>query len=627
MADDPISQLPLGGGITGSEQIPASWFNPNPGGGWNTYRYPVSAIAQYAQAGGLVIQAPGNTGEVLAGQTGDQPIWIPAGQTGQFLTANSGGQPTWSNIIPGQGVTSFSFGASGLTPSTPTNSDIVMGGVLSLAYGGTGTATFLANSLVYSNGSSLQATPAWAAGDLFIIDGSGNPNWLGPGTAGQFLTSGGANTPPLWTNIGSGVSSISLGSTGLTPNSPASGAVVIAGTLNTASGGTGLTSFNSGGAVYATSSSALATGTLPTTAGGTGTTTATGSGSNVLATSPTITTPTINNGTLNNPTINNPVGLTLPNLNGGCLAGTRNRIINGGFFLDQYNAGATKTFTAGAGGVYCVDRWYAYCLGANATGHRISSTGPAGSPEQNAYQLIGAVGVTKLALGQRIASRDCFDLAGGSITISFDVSCSTLTSVTVTLSYATSVDTFASTTPIGTSVITGISGALSRVSATIAVPSAATTGLQVEFSVGATTGTFVISNVQVESGTTATPFERRLNMLEGLLCRQRFETSYAGDFALGAVTQMGSEYFYLSLSGQSTISAGSSIRYLPKAATPTIVVYSVNTGAAGKVYDVTSNIDVTVSVANAGKQSFQWAATTANHILQFAFHWAAGCEL
>lgn len=47
-------------------------------------------------------------------------------------------------------------------------------------------------------------------------------------------------------------------------------------TVATGYGGTGLTSFTSGGAVYATSSSALTTGTLPVTAGGTGATTLTG---------------------------------------------------------------------------------------------------------------------------------------------------------------------------------------------------------------------------------------------------------------------------------------------------------------------------------------------------------------
>lgn len=48
----------------------------------------------------------------------------------------------------------------------------------------------------------------------------------------------------------------------------------VTGTLPTANGGTNLTAFTSGGAVYATSTSALTTGTLPITAGGTGATTA-----------------------------------------------------------------------------------------------------------------------------------------------------------------------------------------------------------------------------------------------------------------------------------------------------------------------------------------------------------------
>jgi hypothetical protein len=42
--------------------------------------------------------------------------------------------------------------------------------------------------------------------------------------------------------------------------------VTVAGTLATANGGTNLTSFTSGGAVYATSTSALTTGTLEGTA-------------------------------------------------------------------------------------------------------------------------------------------------------------------------------------------------------------------------------------------------------------------------------------------------------------------------------------------------------------------------
>lgn len=68
-----------------------------------------------------------------------------------------------------------------------------------------------------------------------------------------------------------------VGSANLTFN----GTTLTANTLNltnllaTNYGGTGLSSFTSGGAVYATSTSALTTGTLPIASGGTGQTTAT----------------------------------------------------------------------------------------------------------------------------------------------------------------------------------------------------------------------------------------------------------------------------------------------------------------------------------------------------------------
>jgi hypothetical protein len=55
---------------------------------------------------------------------------------------------------------------------------------------------------------------------------------------------------------------------------PANSANTISGVVPVANGGTGLSSVTSGGAVYASSSSALTTGTLPITAGGTGAATA-----------------------------------------------------------------------------------------------------------------------------------------------------------------------------------------------------------------------------------------------------------------------------------------------------------------------------------------------------------------
>jgi len=130
-------------------------------------------------------------------------------------------------------------------------------------------------SIVSSDGKSVLITAggtgvtSYAVGDTLYYAAGTVLSKLSIGTAGQVMTSTG--TAPQWSTLsGIAVTTISFGSTGLTPNSATGGAVTVAGTLGTANGGTNLTSFTSGGAVYATSTSVLTTGTLPTTAGGTG---------------------------------------------------------------------------------------------------------------------------------------------------------------------------------------------------------------------------------------------------------------------------------------------------------------------------------------------------------------------
>jgi hypothetical protein len=78
-------------------------------------------------------------------------------------------------------------------------------------------------------------------------------------------------------NIGTsntgGTNTIIIGSSsGATNAVTINGPLTLSSALATGSGGTGLTSFTSGGAVYATSTSALTTGTLPISAGGTNST-------------------------------------------------------------------------------------------------------------------------------------------------------------------------------------------------------------------------------------------------------------------------------------------------------------------------------------------------------------------
>lgn len=229
---------------------------------------------------------------------------------------------------------------------------------------------------------------------------------------------------------------------------------------------------------------------------------------------------------------------TLASINGGPLAGTRNRIINGGMAVDQRNAGASQTFTAGAALAYSVDRWYGYCTGANVTGQRVQGA----TVGQFYYRFTGAASVTAIGFGQRIEQLNSADLAGTTATLSVDLANSVLTTVTWTAYYATTADTFGTlASPTRTQIATGtftVNSTVTRYSTQISVPAAATTGIEIVFTVGAqTSGTWTIGNVQLEAGSVATPFERRSYGQELALCQRYYETiggSVSGDIIAAA---------------------------------------------------------------------------------------------
>jgi hypothetical protein len=209
--------------------------------------------------------------------------------------------------------------------------------------------------------------------------------------------------------------------------------------------------------------------------------------------------------------------------------GFKNRIINGAMVIDQRNAGAAQTITAAAALAYTVDRWYAYSTGANVTGQQVAgSTTP--TVTQNRYRFTGAASVTAVGFGQRIEQKNSYDLAGSTCTLSADLAISaTLTTVTWTAYYATTTaDTFGSlASPTVTQIATGtftVSATVTNFSANISVPAAATTGIQILFTVGALTAglTWTIGNVQLEKGSTATSFDYRSNRTELAFCQRYY---------------------------------------------------------------------------------------------------------
>jgi hypothetical protein len=248
-------------------------------------------------------------------------------------------------------------------------------------------------------------------------------------------------------------------------------------------------------------------GTLAVANGGTGLTTTPSNGQLDIGNGSGFTRATLTAGS--NITITNGAGsISIASTGGGAAS---NRIINGNMAVDQRNAGAAQTITAAAALAYTVDRFYAYCTGANVTGQQIAGA----TANQYRYRFTGAASVTAIGFAQRIEAINSADLASTTATLSVDLANSLLTTVTWTAYYANTTDTFGSlASPTVTSIATGtftVTSTVTRYNAQISIPSAATTGLQILFTVGAqTSGTWTIGNVQLEPGSVATPYERQI---------------------------------------------------------------------------------------------------------------------
>lgn len=262
-------------------------------------------------------------------------------------------------------------------------------------------------------------------------------------------------------------------------------------------------------------------------------------------------------------TTNSLTGLTTPLSVGQGGTGTtsgeymfRNRIINGAMIIDQRNAGAAQTFIAGIG-TYSVDRWKMYCGGANVTGQRVAGSGNT----QYRYQFTGATSVASITAQQRIEQANSYDLAGQTATLSVDLSNSLLTTVSWVAYYANSADNFTSVTQFASGSWT-VNSTITRYNAQISVPLAATTGIMIEIYVLAqTSGTWVLGNVQLEKGSTATSFENRPYGTELALCQRYYHRVVGG----AANTRLGSGFVASTTSAQHIMNFPVSMRIAPSA--------------------------------------------------------------
>lgn len=213
------------------------------------------AIGTSQTSGTLSLGGASQTGTITLGPTTKTAtISIGGGVTenGETKTLNLGtagaSGSTTSINIGASAATSTStttlYGTvkvNGLTASKVVFSDasqnLTSSGTVATDQGGTGVTSYTAGDITY-----------YAAGTAFTK--------LGIGANGTVLKSTG--TAPSWETVSNiAVTSISFGTTGLTPSTATQGAVTVAGTLITSNGGTGVSSWTAGDLPYYATGTAL----------------------------------------------------------------------------------------------------------------------------------------------------------------------------------------------------------------------------------------------------------------------------------------------------------------------------------------------------------------------------------
>lgn len=209
---------------------------------------------------------------------------------------------------------------------------------------------------------------------------------------------------------------------------------------------------------------------------------------------------------------------TVSSLNGGALAGMRNRIINGG--MDFWQRGTSTGSVSGTTATYMVDRFYGYAGSGNIT---ISRSTDVPAKFQYSCSMVG----TGVSITQRIESVNCIDLSGATVTVSFWAkSTSGTDNLIVSLYTATGgTDNYSSQTSTVNTVSASPSSSWTYYTTTFTgIPATATNGVGIGIGRGSGgSSTTLITGVQLEPGSVATPFERRSFGAELALCQRYYE--------------------------------------------------------------------------------------------------------
>ena len=214
------------------------------------------------------------------------------------------------------------------------------------------------------------------------------------------------------------------------------------------------------------------------------------------------------------------VAANLASLNGGPLAGFRNRIINGSFNFWQRGTSTTAT-----GNTYLADRWLSACS-TGGTVSRETSSLPTGS--RYAWKFVASASNSFLQMGQQIEYENCIDLQNTTVSISFMARAVTANAGSTALIFRTrtiaGVDGVCLFTGTNVDSTFTLTTSWTRYTVTRTLP--VTFGsLSLEFALGSHVSGdgIMLAQVQIESGAVASPFEQRPIGAELALCQRYYE--------------------------------------------------------------------------------------------------------
>jgi len=174
------SALGILSGTATAGQLLASGSSTTPA--WTTSTFPTSTVA----INSLLYASSANTWAALA--TANSSV----------LTTNSSGVPSWAALST-IGVTSFSAGTTGFTPSSGTTGAITLAGTLSAANGGTGVANNAASTLTITGNFGTTLTVSGTTS--LTLPTSGTVTALGNTTTGSGTTLVLSTAPTFTTSI------------------------------------------------------------------------------------------------------------------------------------------------------------------------------------------------------------------------------------------------------------------------------------------------------------------------------------------------------------------------------------------------------------------------------------------